>query len=226
MTRGYFVTGTDTGVGKTVVSCALLRAAGNAGLRAVGMKPVAAGCRQTPSGLRNEDAEALLAAGNVQADYEIVNPVVLPLATSPELAARAAGVYIRIESIHAAFTRLVALAEVVFVEGAGGWYTPIAPNRTMADVARALNLPVLLVVGMRLGCLSHARLTIEAIARAGLPLAGVIANHMTRDSVDSGYATSLERLAGARPIATISFDPVDEADRAVAALAPLIEALY
>ncbi len=222
MTRGYFVAGTDTGVGKTLVSCALLRAAGNAGRRAVGMKPVAAGCRLTPSGPRNEDAEALLTASNVPAEYDDVNPVALPLATSPELSARAAGMVIEVERMRVAFFRLASRADLVIVEGAGGWYAPIAPGRTMADVARALELPVLLVVGMRLGCLSHARLTVEAIARAGLPLAGVIANHMSADSLDAGYAASLARHVDLSPILEISYDPGRGTDQAVTALTPLI----
>lgn len=222
MTRGFFITGTDTGVGKTFVSCALLRAAGNAGLRAVGMKPVAAGCRLTPTGPRNEDAEALLAAGNVPAEYDDVNPVALPLATSPELAARAAGMEIEVERIRAAFLRLASRADIVIVEGAGGWYTPFAPGRTMADIARALKLPVLLVVGMRLGCLSHTQLTAEAVMRAGLPLAGVIVNNVSPDALDSGYVASLAMRAGMAPITEIPYDPVRAMNRAVAGLAPLL----
>lgn len=222
MTRGFFVTGTDTGVGKTLVSCALLRVARNAGLHAVGMKPVATGCRMTPSGPRNEDADALLAASNVPAEYDEVNPVALPLATSPELAARAAGTEIEVEHVRAAYFRLVSRADFVVVEGAGGWYAPIAPGRTMADLARAFELPVLLVVGIRLGCLSHARLTIEAVARAGLPLAGVIANHMSADMLDSGYAASLAGQGGPLPIVEIPYDPARGMDHAVTALRPLI----
>lgn len=222
MTRGFFVAGTDTGVGKTLVSCAVLRAAGKVGLRAVGMKPVAAGCRLTPSGLRNADAEALLAAGNVPAEYDEVNPVALPLATSPELAARAAGMEIEVERIRAAFLRLASRADLIIVEGAGGWYAPIAPGRTMADVAGALDLPVLLVVGMRLGCLSHARLTVEAIARAGLPLAGVIANHVSADPLDAGYAASLATHAGVPAITEIPYDSARGSDIAVTGLMPLV----
>lgn len=222
MTRGYFVTGTDTDVGKTLVSCALLHVAESAGLRAVGMKPVAAGCRPTPAGLRHADAEALLAASNVPAAYDDVNPVALPLATSPELAARAAGMEIEVERMRVAFLRLASRADLVIVEGAGGWYAPIAPGRTMADIARALELPVLLVVGVRLGCLSHARLTVEAIARAGLPLAGVIANHMSADPLDAGYAASLTGHVRFSPIVEISYDPARGLDHAVTALTPLI----
>jgi dethiobiotin synthetase len=223
MTRGFFVAGTDTGVGKTLVSCALLHAAANAGLRAVGMKPVAAGCRPTPAGLRNADAEALLAATNVPAEYDDVNPVALPLATSPDLAARAAGIEIEIGRIRTTFLRLASRADLVIVEGAGGWYAPIAPRRTMADIARAVELPVLLVVGMRLGCLSHARLTAEAIARAGLTLAGVIANHMSADPVDAGYAASLAAHVGTAPIVEIPYGLAKELEHSMRALTALID---
>lgn len=176
MTGGWFVAGTDTGVGKTQVTAAMLATAARAGRRAIGMKPVAAGCRATAAGLRNDDAEILLRASNVNADYADVNPYAFAPAISPHLAARAAGVTIRPETILDHYHRLAARADVVLVEGAGGWCAPIGDTQTMADVARALGLPVVLVVGMRLGCLNHALLSVAAIAQCGLTLAGWMAN--------------------------------------------------
>jgi dethiobiotin synthetase len=181
--RSLFIAGTDTGVGKTFVATRLLAALAAAGYRAAGMKPVAAGAEMTSHGLRNDDALDLAAAGNVRLPYELTNPVCLALPTSPHLAAESAGKGIEIAAIVAAFQKISTLAEVVVAEGAGGWYAPIGPpagegqrGPTMQDIALALDLPVLLVVGLRLGCINHALLTAEAIRRSGLPLAGWIAN--------------------------------------------------
>ncbi|MCK7577912.1 MAG: dethiobiotin synthase [Chromatiales bacterium] len=194
--RNLFVTGTDTGVGKTRVSVALLRAAVARGERAVGMKPVASGCRATPPGLRSEDAEALIAAGNVAAAYDDVNPYAFLPPTAPHLAAAAAGVSIDPGRIRAAYRRLAADAGRVVVEGVGGWLVPIGAHATMADVARALELPVVLVVGMRLGCINHALLTAQAVPRAGCRLAGWVANHVDPE-VPEGYLEALQALLDA-----------------------------
>jgi dethiobiotin synthetase len=175
--QSLFVAGTDTAVGKTWVATRLLHAWVAAGYRAAGMKPVAAGADPTPDGLRNEDALALLAVGNVTMPYGRCNPVCLPRATSPHLAAHEAGIDIDMELIRREFSLIVSHSDLILVEGAGGWLAPIRETgATMADVARSLDLPVLLVVGIRLGALSHALLTAEAIGRSGLPFAGWIAN--------------------------------------------------
>lgn len=180
--RGFFIAGTDTGVGKTWCAVRLVQALAAQGRRVAVMKPVAAGASETPEGVRNEDALQLSAAAGGSLDYGKVNPVCLPQATSPHLAAQAAGVAIEVPPLVDAFESLAAQAELVVVEGAGGWYTPIGrPGETgltgtMQDVAVALGLPVVLVVGLRLGCLSHALLTAHAIHASGLPLAGWIAN--------------------------------------------------
>lgn len=176
MTRGWFVTGTDTGVGKTHVACALVAGLAASGRRAVGMKPVASGARRTPAGLRHADAEQLLAAGNVAVAYDTVNPYCFEPAVAPHLAAEDAGVEMRLQTLLDAHTRLRALADCTVVEGAGGWRVPLGPRTTMSDLARALGLPVLLVVGLRLGCLNHARLTLEAIRHDGALFAGWVAN--------------------------------------------------
>jgi len=178
---GFFITGTDTGVGKTLVAVAITRELVKRGLRTAVMKPVAAGTINTPDGPRNDDAVELLGASNVAAAYEDVNPWLLATPASPHLAARAEGVSIRHETILASYWRLAAMSDVLIVEGAGGWLAPISGTETMADIAEKLALPVILVVGMRLGCLNHALLTREAIRARGLTFGGWIANKLATE---------------------------------------------
>ncbi len=180
---GFFVTGTDTGVGKTAASVALLHALRAEGRAAVGMKPVASGCERTRQGWRNEDALALQAASVPPHAYEAHNPYALPEATAPQLAARRAGVAVSLPKLVEAYGRLAANTDVVVVEGAGGWLAPLADGLEQSQLARALGVPVLLVVGVRLGCLNHARLSERAIAADGLRLAGWIGN-----AIDPGFA--------------------------------------
>src|SRR5690606_28046939 len=174
MTAGVFVTGTDTGIGKTLASCTLLHALRARGLRAVGMKPLASGSDATVDGLRNEDALALQAASDPRPPYEDVNPYALPLPLAPELAARDAGVDVALEPMLAAHARLAARSDVVVVEGVGGWAAPLSGQLDQADLVRALDLPVVLVVGLRLGCLNHSYLSARAIAADGCRLVGWI----------------------------------------------------
>jgi len=173
-----FVTGTDTGIGKSVASAALLHAWRARGLRAVGMKPVASGCEPTAQGWRNEDALALQAASDPVPAYADVNPYALEHPLAPELAAADAGVRIALAPILDAYARLRAQADLVVVEGVGGWMAPITAELDQQALARALDLPVVLVVGLRLGCINHARLTARAILADGLHLAGWIANEI------------------------------------------------
>jgi dethiobiotin synthetase len=180
---GVFVTGTDTGIGKTVASCALLHALRAQGLRAVGMKPLASGCEATAAGLRNEDALALQAASDPRPAYGDVNPYALPLPLAPELAARDAGVDVALAPMLAAHARLRASADVVVVEGVGGWAAPLATSLMQADLVLALRVPVVLVVGLRLGCLNHAYLSARTIAADGCKLAGWIGT-----GIDPGMA--------------------------------------
>jgi dethiobiotin synthetase len=170
MSRAWFLTGTDTGVGKTLIAAALLHAAAAQGLRALGMKPVAAG----DAG----DVDALIAAGNVAAARECINPYLLAEPLSPHLAARRDGVAIDVERIAHCLRELRALADFLVVEGAGGFRAPLDETRDSADLAVRLGLPVILVVGLRLGCLSHALLTAEAVRARGLHLAGWVANQV------------------------------------------------
>jgi dethiobiotin synthetase len=195
--RSYFDAGTDTEVGKTLVSCLLLHAAAARGLETIGMKPLAAGGAATPEGLRNEDALQLMAAATRKLPYAQVNPVCLPEPLSPHLAARLAGRRIGVDRL-AGFCQGVLMQRAGFtlIEGAGGWRVPINDREYLSDVARALQLPVLLVVGLRLGCLNHALLTAEAIHRDGLTLAGWVANtldpHMARR--EDNVATLVEAI--------------------------------
>jgi dethiobiotin synthetase len=173
---GYYVTGTDTGIGKTQASVALLHALRARGLRAVGMKPVASGCMASADGWRNEDALALQAASDPRPVYADVNPFALPLPLAPELAARDVGVHVTLAPLLAAHARLATAADALVVEGVGGWDAPLARGIEQADLVRALGVPVVLVVGLRLGCLSHARLTQRALRADGMVVAGWIGN--------------------------------------------------
>ena len=179
MTRtrsGFFVTGTDTGIGKTHVALALIRGLVRDGKRVAAMKPVAAGAAREPQGLRNDDALQLAATANVAAAYETVNPYCLSAPVSPHIGAQEEGITIDPAVITREFAKLASLADCVVVEGAGGWLAPISGSQTMEAVALALDLPVVLVVGLRLGCLNHALLTAQAVRSSGLTLAHWVAN--------------------------------------------------
>lgn len=215
MTRRYFVTGTDTGVGKTVVSAGLLRHWAAAGLRTVGMKPVASGCTLTPQGLRNADALALMAAMTESVAYEAVNPVALEPAIAPHLAAADAGVTLDPRRLAEAAAGLPA-ADVLLVEGAGGWRVPLGPGTTFADLARDLGADVILVVGIRLGCINHALLTAESILADGVTLAGWVASCNDRGTqrCEQQIQTLEERIPAPR-LATVPY--LDVTDPAIVA---------
>lgn len=189
-TRGVFITGTDTEVGKTVVATAIVRSLVHAGHRIAVMKPVAAGADPTPNGLQNADTISLMAAANVPAPYETVNPYCLKLPASPHIAAAKEGTSIKLAPIVQAFGHLTRASDLVVVEGAGGWHAPLNEVETMADIAAALDVPVILVVGLRLGCLNHALLTAQAIEARGLSFAGWIGNHL-----QPNFAYAAENLA-------------------------------
>jgi len=183
MSSAFFVTGTDTGAGKTTVSAALLYAARQQGLSTAAAKPVASGCEQTPEGLRNSDALSLLQQCSVPLSYQAINPYAFAPPIAPHLAAAEAGIALSAATLaDAVQTILNKGADLTLVEGAGGWRVPINRQETLADVARALNLPVILVVGIRLGCINHALLTLEAIQHDGLVCAGWVANGLEPDT--------------------------------------------
>jgi len=174
-----FIAGTDTGIGKTHSACALIHALRATGRNACGMKPVASGCMETADGLRNEDAMALLAASSSPVpSYETINPLALREPLSPHLAAAHEDVMITLPPLRAAFDVLHAHYDTVVVEGVGGWRVPLAPGLFASDIAKSWKLPVVLVVGLRLGCLSHALLTAEAIVADGCKLIGWIGNRV------------------------------------------------
>jgi dethiobiotin synthetase len=198
MTSAYFVTGTDTEVGKTTVAAGLLHAARLAGLSTAAAKPVASGCERTADGLRNSDALALLGECTLPLRYEQVNPLAFEPAIAPHLAAREASIELTVAALAEPVRQVLALrAQFSLVEGAGGWRVPLAGSEALSDLAIELGLPVILVVGVRLGCINHALLTAEAIERDGLRLAGWVANvvdpHTSR--LQENLATLVERLA-------------------------------
>jgi dethiobiotin synthetase len=208
-----FVTGTDTGVGKTLVSGALLHALAKRHLRVVGMKPVAAGTVPMDGVQANEDVLALRAASTCRVPPELDNPVLLADPVSPHIAAARAGVRIDIAHLVACHRQLALLADAVVVEGAGGFHVPLSPIETGADLAQALGLPVVLVVGLRLGCLNHALLTAEAIRARGLRLAGWVANHVDPDMLaQEDNIAFLQKQLQAPLLASIPWQPAISAD--------------
>jgi dethiobiotin synthetase len=202
--RAVFVTGTDTGVGKTVVACALVRGLRAHGAKVAVMKPVASGSDRTPQGLRNADAVALMEAAGTRAAYAQVNPFCFEPAVSPHIAAEEAGITVDIATIKHNFEQMAAGTDWVVVEGAGGWLAPLNAKGSMADLARGLEIPALLVVGVRLGCLNHAALTRSAITRSGVGFAGWVANHLDADMARQPQnLATLERLLGEPPLAVV-----------------------
>lgn len=183
MTRSYFVVGTDTNVGKTYVACALIQHFIKSGLKTIGMKPIASGCELSQNGLWqgelvNADVQALAYAGNINAPLNLINPYRFAPAVAPHIAAEQVGISMNLDMIVQAYRQLAEMAEVVIVEGAGGFLVPINAHETLADLALELNIPLVLVVGMQLGCINHALLTVEAIKARGLTLAGWVANQV------------------------------------------------
>ena len=219
MRRDYFVTGTDTGVGKTLVTAALLRRLRESGLKVAGMKPVAAGSVTGPEGPANDDALLLQAESSERHPYAIVNPWLFEPPIAPHIAADEAGISIDTARITAAFETLRANSDVVLAEGAGGFLVPLDSSRSFAEIPKRLGMDVILVVGLRLGCLNHALLTAEAIAARGLALAGWVANHV--DPAMPRAAENVSALAerlGAPLIARIAYSEKPDASRVAALL--------
>ena len=187
-----FVTGTDTGVGKTQIASAIISLLKQRGQRVAGMKPIASGCHITSDGLRNDDALVLNQQANVQLNYDDINPYAFELPIAPHIAAKKVEVEIDASVIHRQFYQIQKKADSVVVEGAGGWFVPINNKLTMADVAIRLGLPVVLVVGIQLGCINHALLTVEAIKCSGLPFYGWVANNIVENTESDAIVESLK----------------------------------
>jgi dethiobiotin synthetase len=206
--RGIFITGTDTGVGKTVIACGLVRGFRARGERVAVMKPVASGATRTPEGLRNADALALMEAAAAVTPYALVNPYCFEPAVSPHIAAKEAMIEVNIAKICRSFDILATEVDWVVIEGAGGWLAPISDRQTVADIAWALGVPAVMVVGARLGCLNHAQLTRLAIESRGVSFAGWIASGvdpaMQRTAEN---LASLERLLGEPALAVAYCEP-------------------
>src|SRR6202163_1807261 len=218
--RGIFVTGTDTAVGKTVVACGLARGFRAHGARVAVMKPVASGATRTPEGLRHADALALIEAAQVTTPYALVNPYCFEPPISPHIAAKEAMIEVDIATIRRNFEALAADADWVVIEGAGGWFAPINERQTMADLAWALSVPALMVVGVRLGCLNHAQLTRIGIEAHGVSFAGWIANHVDASMACAPeHLAALERLLGEPALAVIPHSPGDTGSLVLAGIA-------
>ncbi|WP_060484794.1 dethiobiotin synthase [Pseudomonas sp. NBRC 111123] len=197
MSQAYFIAGTDTDVGKTTIAAGLLHAARLQGLSTLGAKPVASGCTVTPKGLRNSDAQVLIDESSIKLAYEEVNPFAFEPAIAPHVAAREAGVALEVTELSRAMRHVLDQgADFTLVEGAGGWRVPLSDHANLSDLAIALELPVILVVGVRLGCINHALLSAEAIARDGLQLAGWVANIIEprTSRLEENLASLAERL--------------------------------
>ncbi len=176
--KGVFVTGTDTDCGKTEIALALMVGLRERGLSALGMKPVASGCERTADGLRNEDARRLQAQGSRDQPYELINPYAFEPPIAPHIAAGQAGVEIELDVIKSGAERLAAEADYLIVEGVGGWRVPLGPSLSVSDLPSTLDLPVILVCGIRLGCINHSLLTVESIRASGARLIGWAANQI------------------------------------------------
>jgi dethiobiotin synthetase len=204
--RGLFITGTDTGVGKTVIACGLVRALAASGQRVAVMKPVASGSERTAQGLRNSDALALIGCASVPASYETVNPYCFEPPISPHIAAKEAGIEVDVDNLRHIYDAQAARADWVVVEGAGGWFAPLNGHQTMADLAWSLSVPALMVVGVRLGCLNHAQLTRLAIEARGVTFAGWIASCVDAQLLRGAEnLATLERVLGEPALAVVPY---------------------
>lgn len=197
MSKTYFVTGTDTDAGKTLVACGLLEAFNQAGLSTLALKPIAAGCEETEEGLRNDDALQLINAMSCDLEYDQVNPIAVAPPIAPHIALDQLQKRVTAGQL-AGYCRgaLMKRADVSLVEGAGGWRVPLNARETLAHLAVELNTPVIMVVGMKLGCINHALLTVEAIRADNLPLVGWVANHVDGDMScpDENFATLMQQI--------------------------------
>lgn len=206
MVAKYFISGTDTDVGKTFIASALLAGAKAQGYATLGMKPIAAGCEETPQGMQNEDALNLQKHASIELPYQQINPIALKPAIAPHIALQEAGKKVSVSQL-AGFCRgvLMKKADLTLIEGAGGWRVPLNQRETLADLAKELQLPVILVVGLRLGCINHAILSAEAIQRDGLPLVAWVGN--TLDAEMSCLSENIDTLKALMPAPCLGIMP-------------------
>ena len=181
--KGFFITGTDTDAGKTEIAAGIIYKLTQKGCSVAGMKPIASGCDETPNGLRNSDARKLIAAANTDLSYDLINQYTFKDPIAPHIAAEQSGAQIELAKIVENYQQIAQQTDVVVVEGVGGWTVPIDANHRMDDLAQELNLPVIMVVGVRLGCINHTLLTYEAILAKGLKVAGWVANYISPDDL-------------------------------------------
>lgn len=215
ITSQVFITGTDTDVGKTVISKGILQSAKRQGLRTVGYKPISAGCELTSEGLRNEDALTLRANSSIQPGYDRINPIAYQAPIAPHIAAKQRGESIDMAVITDTYRELTALQpELFLIEGAGGWHLPVNDENYLSDWVKQHNIPVIMVVGIKLGCLNHAVLTANAIAAAGVPLLGWVANCTTAEVANySDIIASLKSLLPCELLAEVPYcDSVEKED--------------
>ena len=215
MQPGYFITGTDTGIGKTIVSTLLIQHFIAQGEKVIGMKPIASGAQLVDGRLQNEDARALLTAANVAASYELINPYCFAPAIAPHIAAAKSQTTISFAHIFDCYAQLAARADRIIIEGVGGWRVPIDDQHDVADLATALNLPVILVVGVRLGCLNHAVLSAEAILAKGCNLIGWVANCV--DAKMPAYEENIASLTLRIPRPLLAVIPNLKSDESISA---------
>jgi dethiobiotin synthetase len=207
MKKKYFITGTDTDVGKTLIASALLFKAKSAGLTTVGLKPIAAGCELTPDGLRNDDALKLIEQSTDKIPYEQVNPISFAEPIAPHIAGQKLRKPLSADRTIGLLRGVLMInrSEFILIEGAGGYKVPLNPKETFADVVKELRLPVILVIGMKLGCLNHALLTVEAIRRDGLAIAGWVASKVDNDML--AYEENIETLHAMIPAKCLGIVP-------------------
>lgn len=213
MDRGYFITGTDTECGKTVITLGLMQCLQSAGLSVNGMKPVASGARRAAAGMINDDALRIRQQSSGLSDYSLINPYVFEPAIAPHLAAHYSGVRIDIRVIRETYQKLAQSSDRVLVEGVGGWRVPLNDTNLVSDLAIALELPVIMVVGMRLGCINHSLLTLEAINTSGCRLTGWVANCVDSKMVElEGNLETLQQRITAPLLGVVPYlentDPV------------------
>lgn len=207
MTNGFFLTGTDTGCGKTFVSCAILKFLGSQGYDVVGLKPIASGADRVLGRLRNEDVAMLYENSNIDINEGDICKYIFPEACSPNIASSINNEEIALDSICTFVEKFKTISDIVIVEGIGGWHVPINDRERVSELAEALDLPVLLVISNRLGCLNHASLTYEAILRSNARFSGWVLNKLEHDLVASvAVESSLEKIMGAPPLLTIGFE--------------------